>query len=126
MATFDYSKSANKALELITKFGTDASYRENLGSEIDPNKPYLGKNKNEVGSPCKAVLLPMSMREKSFYPDTLATKDLRKMLVEAVELDEDIEVGEKILFENEYWKIEAVKQLKPASTTVLWTLVVSR
>ena len=126
MATFDYNEVAQNAQDLIIEFGEPASLRRDEGALKDPSKPWLGTNYVEVGYETRAVLLPMSIKEKSLYPELTTAKDVRKMLLEAVQLSEEPKISDLILYKDEYWQIEAVKQLKPASTDVLWTLVVSQ
>ena len=122
----DYTKNAELALKLITKNGGDCSLRRNEGVLIDPTRPNLGKEDAEVGYPSQGVLLPLSMKEQSLYPELTATKDNRKFLMEAIELQQTPVIGDKILYKNEHWQIENVKQLKPADTVIMWTLIVSQ
>lgn len=122
----DYTKNAELVLKLITKNGGDCSLRRNEGGQIDPTKPWEGEQVLEVGYPSQGVLLPLSMKEQSLYPELTVTKDNRKFLMEAIELLQTPKIGERILYKNKYWQIENVKQLKPADTVILWTLIVSQ
>lgn len=122
----DYNKDAELALKLITQFGTDCSLRKNTASPTDPNKPWGEDSDVELGEPTKCVLLPLSNTEKSLYPELVTVRDVRKMLIESVTLSGEPKIADEILLNGEKWKIENVKQLKPATVTVLWTLIVSR
>lgn len=123
---FDYAKSANIALKQIQNFGKSAVLIRNEGSDIDPNEPEDGVEFYKAGYPTTAVLLPLSDRERSLYADSSAVADKRKIFIEPVNITTDPQIGDTVQYDGEEWQVESVKQLRPASTNVLWTLIVGR
>jgi len=126
MATFDYADKGNIALKLIQKFGESAVLVRNEGSAIDPNEPEEGGEFDPIEYTTTAVLIPLSMQERSLYPQFEAVSDIRKILMEAVNITTDPQIGDTVQYNGSEWQVKNVKQLRPASTNVLWTLIVGR
>jgi hypothetical protein len=122
----DYSADAQDALELIDEFGIDNALVKIEGVLEDVDKPWLGEIDTEVEYPTKGVKLPLSDSQQRYYTENLTVKVTDLIYMEAVELTAVPEVGDRVLHNGEYWKIEAMQDLKPATVTVMYTLIVSR
>ena len=122
----DYSADAQDALELIDEFGIDDALVKIEGVLIDANKPWLGETDTEVEYATKGVKLPLSDSQQSYYANSLAIKVTDLIYMEAVNITAVPQVGDRVLHNGEYWRIEAMQDLKPATVTVMYTLIVSR
>ena len=121
----DYSKPANTALKLITKFGGPAELIKQEGVLIDPNDPAEGEELNPIAYSTQAVELPISKDDTRYLPTNTAINQARKFLMEAVNLEKDPEVSDIVKQYGIEWNIISIKPLKPAEVDVLWTLYVS-
>lgn len=121
MAGFDYARSAQTADRLIERFGGPGQIVQMIpgnGPASDPGPATPSP------SPCKLVVVDFSDSERA---DTKIEQKDRKILVSAIGLALGPETtGKVIVGEGEtaetYTIIPPVRTLRPASTTVLYTI----
>jgi len=125
MARKDYSKPANTASRLITKFGGDANL---LVDESVPSTNGYDPDPEPLWIPyaTQAVLLPLSKDDVAYLAGSTAVETTMKILMEAVELTREVKKDNKIEYKGETWTIRTFKPLKPADIDVLWTLYVGK
>ena len=127
MAKFNYEESARDALELIDEFGDDtAKLIEPTGTAVDPLQPWLGKVEQYAEHDTVIALDTLTNKEKSYLPDTLATKTVKKAYMEDVILDIVPQLGWKIKHNNELWTIATIADLKPNTTNVYYDMIVMK
>ena len=122
----DYTKPANTALKLITKFGGDASLIKDEGTLINADDPAEGTESNPVSYSTKAVFLPISKDDLAYMPNSTVIWGAQKVYMEAVNLTVDPEASDKVSYRGEEWNILSIKPLKPADVNVVWTLFVAQ
>lgn len=122
--TKDYSKTANTALKLITKFGVASEFlRDESVVNPDPYNPPLAPV--TVSYPTQAVKVPASAKDVVFLPEGTSINKTAKILMEAVEMVEIPTIGDKVRHAGVDWQIIAVKPLQPADVNVMWTVYVN-
>ena len=120
MATKDYSKTAQTALKLITKFGLTSSFVRNEAV----NTKFAAGTPNWVSYPTQAVKVPASQRDVVFLPENTVVSKTAKILMEAVGMTETPQIADKVNHNGKDYQIIAIKPLSPADVDVMWTVYV--
>ena len=127
MAKFDYEESARDALELINEFGDDtAKLIMPSGTPIDPLQLWLGNTVDDTEYATVIALDTISNKERSYLPDSLATKTVKRAYMEDVILTAVPQQGWKIRHNDTIYTIETLSDLKPNKTNVYYDMIVSK
>ena len=119
----DYTKTANTALRLIKKSGRPCQLIRNE-STVDPAKQWEVAAVVKSYDDCFAVKFPASQRDVAFLPDGTSISTTAKILIDAVNLDNQPTIGDEFQHNGDVFQIIAVKPLQPASVDVVWTVYV--
>jgi hypothetical protein len=120
----DYNKSAATAQRLIKKFGVSASFLRYEGSvRGQGNKRTSG---TPVGYPTTACLIPLSSSDIKFMPEGTSIETAQRCLMEAVELQQEPTLSDRVLIDGVEWKIINISPLKPATINVFWDMIVRK
>jgi hypothetical protein len=126
----DHSKFLALSRKLISREGRSVTFAK-FGSEpSDPERPWKGAGspppfENEVD--CIAVFLPDGAGFGKMIEDNELFKASEQMLLVAPPVTgEDLSLYPVLVDGDVRWKVNVVKELKPADLTVLFAMGVSR
>jgi hypothetical protein len=127
MAKFNYNKATQTALKLIDKFGDDtAKLLEPSMVLADPLQAWLGFEAGNIEYDTVIALDTLTNKEKSYLPDTLATKTVKRAYMEDVILTAVPQLGWQIKHNDELWTIATIADLKPNTTNVFYDMIVMK
>jgi len=114
----NYTALALTAKNLIANFGSDVTFLlvENGGYYASTNS-FL--DSSEVETTLKGVKLNYNLSQVD--GEIIKKGDLR-LIIEAVSLETNPTVDDKIKFGDDVWEIKSVKILKPANIVLLYDL----
>lgn len=131
----DHSKFLALARKLINKDGREVQFLKIQPASADPDRPWKGPARTAGDPPppshiavAMAVFLPDGAGFGKMIEDNDLFKTSDQMLLVAPHDDPSVNLAEYQLVEDGgvRWKINVIKELKPADLTVLFAMGVSR
>jgi len=111
--SFDYSKSAQTALKLLTRFGGEITLSRKTGDSVDPITGVVAAG-TDTSVTTTGLLKPYS--DKMIDGTRILTGDKELVLSnEQTPLPSD-----KPIIDGEEWSIVAIKTIKPFDTVVVF------
>jgi hypothetical protein len=127
MATFNYNKTADTALRLLTKFGRAVILARRTGTY----DPVAGSTTggSEAQSPATVVNLPASQSINQKFQNTFLEASQKGQidfyLVAAKGLTFAPEGGDLLLIDGSYQDVKGATELSPSGTPVLYWIATS-
>lgn len=127
MATFNYDKTADTALRLLTKFGRAATIARRTGTY----DPVAGSTSGaaEEESPATVVNLPASQSLNQKFQNAFLEESQKGQvdfyLVAAKGLTFTPEGGDLLLIDSSYQDVKGATELSPSGTPVLYWIATS-
>ena len=117
--SFDYSKSATTALNLLVKFGGEITLSRKTGNSVDPITGIEAAG-TDSSVTTTGLLKP--------YPDNMidGTRILASDRELVISNEQTPEPSDKPIIDNEEWSIVSIKTIKPFDTVVVFFLQVRR
>ncbi len=122
--TKDYNKTAQTALKLIKKAGLACQLIRN-DSTVVAAKPWEVATTVLSYDDCYAVKVPASQKDVAFLPDGTSISTTAKILIDAVNLNDEPTIADNFEHNGTIYQIIAIKPLSPADVNVVWTVFVS-
>jgi hypothetical protein len=124
----DYAAALALAVRLIDENGRDVTFQRLDATAADAAKPWKGPAAPTVAEslPKKAVFLPHTGANslgKDFIDESLLKRCEQLALIDG---EDDLSVFHQLSDDGKVWRIEWLKELKPADITVLYAIGVKR
>lgn len=140
MATFDYSRFADLADRMTTKFGTvSIAYTHISAGTYDPStrspaavetavtiKAIVIETKTHTDRKTQDQMFSAGGGEYAVQSKDAVLFDMAFLMVPSGEFSQNPVVGDRVTFWGKNWLVDGVTEINPGGTSIAWKLGVKR